>query len=318
MKVAYQGEPGAYSEQAALKYFSTDGLSSSDLTNDEAAVSKTTFLPCHSFPAVFDALHSGRADRAAMPIENSVAGTIHNNLDLLLKHPDLTILGELDFHVKHCLMVLPGSRLQDVNVVKSHPVALAQCKNFLASRFLTSEIAFDTAGSAKRIRKEELKDCAAIASRRAAEIYNLTILSEGIQDDETNYTRFLILGRGKVPYHVGGEFKTSLAFSLKNGPGSLCRALSVFAITQIDLTKIESRHVRCLKKVLKESGEDIDVSAMARWGYVFYCDIARHMDETSVTSALNHLQEITEFYRVLGSYPAHDLDSESKQTSSTQ
>lgn len=294
MRVAYQGEPGAYSEQATKQFFnSTPALA---------------FLPCSSFQNVFEALHTGLVDRAAVPIENSVAGTIHENLDLLLRHKDLTIVGELDFHVRHCLLALKGTQLKDIAVVKSHAMALAQCKGYLHANYLTSEVAYDTAGSAKMIYKDKLRDVAAIASRRAAEIYDLSILAEGIQDDNQNFTRFLILSKTPQPYQPGTPCKTSLAFSLKNGPGSLCRALSVFAVTQIDLTKIESRHIRCVIKALREAGEELDSCHESRWGFVFYVDIARHVEENAVASALNHLQEITEFYRVLGSYPAHSSD----------
>lgn len=195
--------------------------------------------------------------------------------------------------------------MTDISVVRSHAMALAQCKEYLRRNFLIPEVAYDTAGSAKRIRKDKLEGVAAIASERAAATYNLQILAKGIEDDVTNYTRFLILSKTSEPYRPGTPCKTSLAFSLVNGPGSLYRALSVFAVTSIDLTKIESRHIRCVMKVLKEAGENIHQSVENRWGFVFYVDIARHVEEKAVASALNHLQEITMFYRVLGSYPAY-------------
>lgn len=296
LRVAYQGEPGAYSEQAAQEYFTRT-------TNN------LTLQPHSTFQSVFESLHEGLVDRAAVPIENSVAGTIHENLDLLLRYRDLTIVGELDFHVRHCLLALEGTKLTDISVVRSHPMALAQCKEFLRRNFLMPETAYDTAGSAKRIWKDKLEGVAAIAGTRAAEIYDLAILAEDIQDDDTNYTRFLILSKTAEPYYPGTPCKTSLAFSLVNGPGTLCRALSVFAVTAIDLTKIESRHIRCVTKALTEAGENVHQSVENRWGFVFYVDIARHIEEKAVTSALNHLQEITEFYRVLGSYPAHSANA---------
>lgn len=291
LRVAYQGEPGAYSEQAARKFFHTED---------------PHCHPCPNFADMFTALSSGLVDRAAVPIENSLAGTIHENLDLLLRHPSLTIVGEIDFAVRHCLIALPSVKMSDIRVVRSHPMALAQCVAYLKANSLKSEVAYDTAGSAKLIHKEGATDVAAIASVRAAEIYGLHILADAIQDEPKNYTRFLILARQPSPYVPGLPSKTSLAFCLINSPGILCRALSVFSITNIDMTKIESRHVQTVKNSLeltsdKFKEDNVDV----RWGYVFYVDIARHAEEQTVAAALNHLKQITTFYRVLGSYPAH-------------
>lgn len=292
MRVAYQGEPGAYSEQATLKFFEKRG--------------EPSFVPCATFRDMFEALHHGRVDRAAVPIENSLAGTIHENLDLLLRYRDFTIVGELDFRVSHCLLALKGTQMSDITVVRSHHMALSQCTAYLRSNGLVPEVAYDTAGSAKRIAKDNLTGVAAIASRRAAEIYGLGIVDEDIEDEKENFTRFLILSKESVPYVPGTPSKTSLVFSLINGPGVLCRALSVFAVTNIDLTKIESRHIHTVAEALQhESTEDLDANVERRWGYVFYVDIARHAEEPSVSSALKHLQEITAFYRVLGSYPKH-------------
>lgn len=294
IRVAYQGEPGAYSEQAALQYLSAHGVSEVD------------FHPCTSFRDMFEALDKRLVHRAAVPIENSLAGTIHENLDLLLRYKDLTIIGELDFRVRHCLLALPGTEFADVKVVRSHPMALAQCTGYLQDKGLVSEVAYDTAGSAKLIRKGKVAGSAAIASRRAAEIYDLQILAEGIEDEKENYTRFLILSREMHPYIPDTPCKTSLAFSLVNQPGILCRALSVFAVTNIDLSKVESRHIHTVLEALCEADKKLDRNNVERrWGYVFYVDIARHIEEPAVESALKHLQEITPFFRVLGSYPMH-------------
>lgn len=255
---------------------------------------------------MFEALDNRLVDRVAVPIENSLAGTIHENLDLLLRYKDLTIIGELDFRVRHCLLALPGTALSDVRVVRSHPMALAQCTGFLQHNALVSEVAYDTAGSAKLIRKGKVAGSAAIASKRAAEIYDLEILAEGIEDEKENYTRFLILSRMMEPYIPDTPSKTSLAFSLINQPGILCRALSVFAVTNIDLSKIESRHIHTVLEALCEADDGLDRNSVERrWGYVFYVDFTRHIEEPAVESALKHLQEITTFYRVLGSYPKH-------------
>lgn len=301
LRIAYQGEPGCYSEQAALQFFSQ--------------TTQPEFTPCVAFPDLFEAVQNRSVDRAILPIENSLAGTLHENLDILLRYKDLQIAGEVDFHVHHCLLALKGTKLADVTVVRSHPIALAQCPTFLRQNALVSEVAFDTAGSAKKICKGKLAGAAAIAGRRAAEIYDLDILADGIEDEKDNFTRFLILSRDTTHYIPGTPSKTSLVFALVNGPGVLCRALSVFGVTNIDLTKIVSRHIHTVIEALRhDSTEEISDSVERRWGYVFYVDIARHVEERAVASALKHLQEITTFYRVLGSYPRHcreihDVDS---------
>lgn len=306
LRIAYQGEPGAYSEQAALKFFHPPIV--------------PDFAPCASFRDLFEALNSNRVDRVVLPIENSLAGTIHVNLDLLLRYKSIFITGEVDLHIHHCLLALPGTKLTDVSIVRSHPIALAQCPSFLQTHALLSEVAYDTAGSAKKIRKGLLAGAAAIAGRHAAEIYQLDVLAEGIEDEKENFTRFLILSRDPAPYVPRIPSKTSLVFCLVNSPGVLYKALSVFAVTDIDLTKIVSRHIHTVLEAIRqdgsEDGELMDDSVERRWGYVFHVDIARHEQEQAVSSALKHLQEITTFYRVLGSYPSHcrtlhDVGSES-------
>lgn len=296
MRVAYQGEPGAFSEEAAQQFFDAQG---------QAVV----YHPCASFHETFKALDSNLVDRTALPIENSLAGTIHENLDLLLRYPNITIVGELDLKVRHCLLALKGTKFSDVKVVQSHPMALAQCTGYLQRNGLKSEVAYDTAGSAKLISKEKNSNAAAIAGKRAAEIYDLDILEEGIQDEKVNFTRFLILSREQSVYKPDTPSKTSLVFALMNGPGILYRALSVFAVTNIDLTKIESRHIHSVREALRLSEEEFERDDVeSRWEYVFFVDIARHAEEKAVRSALNHLQEITTFYRVLGAYPQHVHD----------
>lgn len=305
LRVAYQGEPGAYSEQAAYQFFKQTPLHSTHKSDAESGP-KLRFHPCANFSAMFDALHAGLVDRAVVPIENSLAGTIHENLDHLLRHPHLTIAGELDFHVRHCLLSLPGTSMTGISLVRSHPMALAQCDAFLKSEALKPEVAYDTAGSAKLIRKELLSNIAAIASERAASIYDLQILARDIQDEPKNFTRFLILSPNPCPYIPSSpvSYKSSIAFCLIDSPGILCRALSVFAVTGIDLTKIESRHIYTVQNILGLP-EDSDFSDEKRWRYVFYVDLARHADEPAVAAALNHLKQITTFYRLLGAYPAH-------------
>lgn len=306
LRVAYQGEPGAYSEQAACQFFNQNLQRSSHESNAECQP-EINFHPCANFSAMFDALRTGLVDRAVVPIENSLAGTIHENLDHLLRHPLYSIVGELDFHVRHCLLSLPGITMTDISLVRSHPMALAQCDAFLGAEALKPEVAYDTAGSAKLIRKELLSNVAAIASERAASIYNLQVLARDIQNEPNNFTRFLILSPNPCPYVPSSSisYKSSIAFCLIDSPGILCRALSVFAVTGIDLTKIESRHIYTVQNILRLP-EDSDIPDDKRWRYVFYVDLARHADEPAVVAALNHLKQITTFYRLLGTYPAYD------------
>lgn len=290
--VAYQGEPGAYSHQASCQFFEEED--------------SLELFPCPTFADIVRAVNDGRVHRAVLPIENCQAGTIHSNLDLLLRHPHVTIVGEMDFAVHHCMLALPGVAFADIKTVRSHYMALEQCDSFINDHGLKSEIAYDTAGSAKLLQKEGATDVAAIASKVAADTYNLNILREGIQNDFQNYTRFLILSTCTVPYVPLAHYKTSLAFCLDNSPGVLWRAISVFGALGIDMSKIESRHIYTVRKAL---GPPVDQDANERrWGYVFYVDFKRHVDEPPVAAALIVLQQMTTFYRVLGSYPSEDKE----------
>jgi prephenate dehydratase len=266
MKVAFQGEAGAYSEQAVFDYFG-----------------QVETVPRESFDAMFDSVMSGTSDAALAPIENSLAGSIHQNYDLLLRH-DLHIVGEYFLRVRHCLIALPGVKKTDIKKAISHPQALGQCAGYLRDHGIKPEQVYDTAGSVQMLKESGERDVAAIASRRAAELYGMQILEEGIEDNTENYTRFLAIQReSTVPE---GEAKTSIVFTLKNVPGALFKALSVFALRDIDLTKIESRPLQ---------GKP--------WEYLFYIDfIGSQQDETS-RRALDHLGEYAVMLRVLGSYP---------------
>ena len=273
MKIAYQGEPGAYSEAALLAYF---GEQSSPVA-------------CRTFEAVFAAVEAGDCDSGMLPIENSLAGSIHHNYDLLLAH-NLHIAGEYFLAVRHCLIALPGATLKDIRKIISHPQALAQCANFLGSLpGVVSEAAYDTAGSVRMIQEQGDPQVAAIASYRAAVVHELPVLAERIEDHPANYTRFLALATH--PVMGGGEAKTSIVFTLRNQPGTLFKALGVFALRDIDLYKIESRPL---------TGQP--------WEYLFYIDFAGHADDINCKRALEHLQEMAPFYRLLGSYPRHCLD----------
>jgi len=266
MKVSFQGEPGAYSEQAVFNYYG-----------------EVETIPCESFDAMFDSVASGRSDFALAPIENSLAGSIHQNYDLLLRH-DLHIVGEYLLRVQHCLIALPDVKKDDIKKAISHPQALGQCAAYLRNLGIKPETVYDTAGSVKILKASGARDTAAVASRRAAEIYEMQIIQEGIEDNPENYTRFLAVGR--EPVVPKSEAKTSIVFTLKNQPGALFKAMSVFALRDIDLTKIESRPLQ---------GKP--------WEYLFYIDFIGSTQDESSKRALDHLGEYALTLRVLGSYP---------------
>ncbi len=272
MKVSFQGEPGAYSEQAVFNYFG-----------------KVETVPCESFDVMFDSVVSGVSDAALAPIENSLAGSIHQNYDLLLRH-DLHIVGEYFLRVQHCLIANPGVKMEDVKKAISHPQALGQCAAYLRGKGIKAETVYDTAGSVKMLKESGARDVAAIASKRAAELYGMQILQEGIEDNAENYTRFLAIGRESIvptgEPRSEGRAKTSIVFTLKNVPGSLFKAMSVFALRDIDLTKIESRPLQG-----------------SPWEYLFYIDLIGSVHDEAVQRALDHLGEYAVMLRVLGSYP---------------
>ncbi|EOA30806.1 hypothetical protein CARUB_v10013950mg [Capsella rubella] len=277
VRVAYQGVRGAYSESAAEKAY----------PNCEA-------VPCEEFDTAFEAVERWLVDRAVLPIENSLGGSIHRNYDLLLRH-NLHIVGEVKLAVHHCLLANHGVNIEDLRRVLSHPQALAQCENTLTKLGLVREAVDDTAGAAKQIAFEKLNDAAAVASAEAANIYGLNIVAEDIQDDCDNVTRFLMLAREPIIPGTNRLFKTSIVFSLEEGPGVLFKALAVFALRQINLTKIESRPLR--KRPLRASG------GLKYFDYLFYVDFEASMADEVAQNALRHLEEFATFLRVLGSYP---------------
>lgn len=268
MKVAFQGEPGAYSEQAVYGYLGA-----------------VEAVPCESFDDVFAAVTDGQVESGLIPIENSLAGSIHQNYDHLLRH-QLWIVGEYFLRVHHCLIAIPGVQKSDIKKVISHPQALGQCAGYTRKMGVKPEPVFDTAGSVKMLRESGDRTTAAIASRRAAELYGMNILEEGIEDDPENYTRFLEITTSAVT--PDADAKTSIVFSLKNQPGALFKAMSVFALRDIDLTKIESRPM---------IGKP--------WEYMFYIDFAGSIEDEHVKKALDHLGEYALTLRVLGCYTRH-------------
>jgi len=267
--VAFQGESGAYSEAAAISYFGDTIIP----------------VPCESFEHIFDEVTAGEVDQGLIAVENSLGGSIHRNYDLLLRY-NLSIVGEVQHRVAHMLMVLPGVKATDVQQIYSHPQALAQCEHSITRYFPNAKrvVTYDTAGSAKMLREQNLTNSAAIASSRAAEIYEMAVLQADFEDDPENYTRFLVISR--EPVKPEGDAKTSIVYSLPNQPGALFKSLAVFALRDIDLTKIESRPLQ---------GQ--------RWQYFFYLDFIGSQYEPHCQNALNNLQELTSYFRILGSYP---------------
>jgi prephenate dehydratase len=266
MKIAYQGEPGAFSEAAGRRLAAGAEL-----------------LPSKSFEDVFDAVRDGHVDYGIVPIENSIGGSIHRNYDLLVTH-ELPIQAEIELPVVHQLLALPGTTIDRLRRVYSHPQALAQCERFLRTLKGIDIIAtYDTAGSAKMVADQRMADAAAIASARAGEVFGLTALASSIQDFDDNITRFLVVGG--TPFHRAVADKTSIVFSLPNEAGSLFKALSVFALRGVDLTKLESRPI---------PGRP--------WEYLFYVDLAAARDEVTCARALMHLAEFAPMLRTLGSY----------------
>jgi prephenate dehydratase len=268
-RVAFQGELGAFSHHAGHKIFG----------------SRIEPLPCFSFEDVFAAVVHRRAECAVIPIENTLAGSIHQNFDLLSRH-SLEIVGETSLRVEHNLIANSGVSLRQVKQIYSHPSALEQCSRLLRRLKTIEKVSFyDTAGSVKFIRDRGLQTAAAIASENAARIYGMKILRRGVEDEPENYTRFLALARhGKFPR---GGSKTSIVFGLKNEAGVLFKALSVFALRDIDLTKIESRPIRGTP-----------------WEYLFYLDLQSDARSRECLHAFRHLREMAPYFKILGSYPA--------------
>src|SRR5579871_720529 len=258
MRVAIQGERGAFSHQAAL-----------------ALVPGAQILPCSRSVEVFDALDSGRAHCAVIPVENTLAGSVGEHLDLMLER-SVFIQAETRLRIVHNLIVAKGVKLKDLREVYSHPVALDQCRDFFRKYGAIAPIAFyDTAGSAKHVVSKTLKESGAIASSQAAKEYGGQVLLKGLEDDKQNFTRFVLVQKKKKI--AENADKTSIVFSLRNVAGALFKALSVFALRDLDLGKIESRPVR---------GKP--------WEYMFYVDILRGNDK-DMTNAINHLNEISPF-----------------------
>jgi prephenate dehydratase len=274
IRAAYQGERGAFSESAARRLLGAE----------------MTAVPCTTFEDTFAAVREGEADCCVAPIENSLAGSIHRNYDLLLQS-ELTIIGETNLRIVHHLIARPNAELARIRRVYSHPVALAQCTRFIAAHPHLEPIAVhDTAGAARMVLERGRDDEAAIASADAASIYGGCVLAAGVEDNVQNFTRFLLLAPSESAAvrteDAARRWKTSLVFRVPNKPGSLFRALGAFAVFDIDLSKIESRPVE---------GRP--------WEYAFYVDFIGRRGEPQVEQALSSLAAMAEMVKVLGCYP---------------
>jgi prephenate dehydratase len=275
VRAAFQGEPGAFSEEVALRFFGA-GIEA---------------VPCRSFEDLFAAVAGGATDAAVVPIENTLAGSVIKNYDLLVEH-DLTIVGEVVLRVVHNLIARPGATLAGLRRVHSHPVALAQCESFLRQHPALEVVpAYDTAGSVKMIMEGGRADEGAIASASAARRWGAEIVAAGIESNPQNFTRFFIVTRPDRAGEIGalaraGERKTSIVFRIANQPGGLHLALAAFAQGRIDLAKIESRPI---------PGRP--------WEYSFYLDFMGHPADPPVAEALRALSAMAESVRVLGTYP---------------
>jgi prephenate dehydratase len=268
--VAFQGEAGAYSQEAIFQHFGA----------------QVNTLPCATFEDVFRAVETGQATLGLLPVENSQAGSINQAFDLLLDH-DLRVVGEVKLRVRHCLLAPPGTRPADIRIVRSHYQALAQCERYLRTRGWDALVAYDTAGAARELAAAPEPGVAAIASALAAQTYGLEVLDSGIEDSPDNTTRFFLVGREEPP--PARRNKTSLIFATMHTPGALYQVLGELATRNINLTKLESRPRR-----------------NRPWHYVFYVDLEGHWQDATINRALLGLLTRTAFLKLLGSYPAAD------------
>ncbi len=273
MKAAFQGIHGAYSEVATRRLLGTS----------------CTTVPMETFEQVFLAVKRKHVDRGVVPIENSLAGSIHQNYDLLLRHK-LHIVGETQLRIEHALVCHPSSNLRRLSAVRSHPQALAQCASFFAHHRSLAPIAyFDTAGAARSVMEERTVEVGALASSYAARLYGLKILRSNVEDRSNNFTRFLVISR--TPFRPSHRVRTrcSIVFTpAKNQVGILFRILGVFALRDINLLKIESRP-----------------DPSSTFDYMFYVDFQGHPNDQKIVNALDHLREMVTDFRLLGSYPEH-------------
>ncbi len=267
MKVTYQGETGAYSEMAVIKFFGN----------------KVQPTPCKDFREVFESVKTGEVPHGVVPIENSIEGSVNQNYDLFLAY-DLKVCGEVAIKLAHVLIANPQTKFEEIETVYSHPQALGQCRGYLEKHKWEIIPAYDTAGAVKIIKEKQLYNAAAIASEKAADLYGMKIVARDIADNPYNYTRFLVLSHEDAA--PTGDDKTSIIFSAKHAPGTLYHALGEFASRNINLTRIESRPTKT-----------------TAWQYNFYLDFEGHKTEKRCAEALDALQKYATFVKILGSYP---------------
>jgi len=267
VEVAFQGEVGAYSAEASFQFFGPS----------------IQIRPRETLEDVFKAVEAEGVPFGVVPVENSLEGIISRVYDLLLESA-LRVCGELELRVIHCLIACPGTGLDAIRKVYSHPQALAQCRRFLQQLDCELIPTYDTAGSVKMIKEKGLSDSAAIASARAAEIYGMKVVAREIEDNPNNFTRFFVLAREDSP--PSGDDKTSIVFSTKDRPGALYDSLGEFARRNINLTKLESRPTR-----------------QKPWQYNFYLDFDGHREDETARESIKSLDETSIFVKVLGSYP---------------
>jgi len=268
VKVAFLGPEGTFSEQAAKKFFFS---------------TPATFIECPSIPDVFRAVEVEDANFGVVPVENSLEGSVNLVLDLLVDS-NLKIFGEIEEKISHNLIAKPGTKIEDVKIVISHPQALAQCRKFIEENLYEAKIKESTSTALAVKMAKKIKGAAAIGTELAAQIYGMEIIAKGVEDWPNNYTRFFVLSKNEAK--PTGNDKTSIIFSVKHKPGALYQALEIFAKKQINLTKIESRPSR--KKP---------------WEYLFYCDFEGHKEQPPCNEALKELKERCAFIKILGSYP---------------
>jgi len=266
--VAFQGIAGAYSEQAIHQYFGP----------------QVEARACRTLEEIFLAVEEGEADHGMLPVENAVAGSVRRSYQLLLEH-DLRVHTEVILHVRHMLMAPPGTSLDEIERVRSHPQALAQCQRYLERHGFEPESSFDTAGSARDLAAGPEPGVASVASSLAADLYDLEILDQDIEDYAFNYTRFFVLARESPPR--APRNKTSLIFTTPHQPGALYDCMGEFAKRRINLSKIESRP-----------------RLNRPWQYIFYLDFEGHCQDPCCEAAIMGLLRRSSFVKLLGSYPA--------------
>jgi prephenate dehydratase len=269
LKVSFQGESGAYSQAAAVSFFKEP----------------IETVPFPTFYEALDATENGRTDFTVLPVENSLEGSVGESYDLLLT-TRLNVVCEIYHRISHCLISLQN--LEKIDTVYSHPQALGQCRKFIQENHLKSIPTYDTAGSVKILLNLNTDNIACIASKKAAEIYGVPIIREGIEDNPNNYTRFLVLAKKKK--ERSSRDKTSIIFSIKHLPGALYSILEKFNANGINLTKIESRPTKSTP-----------------WEYNFYVDFEGHQDNNNIKETLENIQPNTIFLKILGSYPRAEL-----------